>query len=217
MKKWIYNIAWVMMAFVSLTLTSCDDDVDIARTLEGTWEGDMYTSTYWNGRYYDASYSQICFLRDPYTYSSGTGYWVDYYDDNYWGSYNYVTSHIEFTVKNRVINIYFVEDHESVSIYDYSLSDNYFTGYIELYNGDRRQFRLRHVSSPNWSNGPRPRFGFVPAQTMRPNSANARNAPRADQSRRRATANTPMRRSHAPNASNPMPMRRDTPATSRKC
>ena len=122
MKKWIYNIAWVMMAFVSLTLTSCDDDVEIARTLEGTWEGDMYTSAYWNGRYYDASYSQVCFLRDPYTYSSGTGYWVDYYDNAYWGSYNYVTSHIEFTVRNRVINIYFVEDHETVSIYDYSLS-----------------------------------------------------------------------------------------------
>ncbi len=158
MKKWIYNIAWVMMAFVSLTLTSCDDDVEIARTLEGTWEGDMYTSAYWNGRYYDASYSQVCFLRDPYTYSSGTGYWVDYYDNAYWGSYNYVTSHIEFTVRNRVINIYFVEDHETVSIYDYSLSDNYFSGYIELNNGDRRQFRLRHVNSPNW--GSYSRWGY---------------------------------------------------------
>ena len=98
MKKWIYNIGWVMMAFVTLSLTSCDDDADIARTLEGTWEGNMYASTYYNNRYYDATYSQVCFLRDPYTYSSGTGYWVDYYDNNYWGKYNYVASHIEFTV-----------------------------------------------------------------------------------------------------------------------
>ena len=151
MKKWIYNIAWVMMAFVSITLTSCDDDIDIARTLEGTWEGDMYTSTYYNNRYYDASYSQVCFLRDPYTYSSGTGYWVDYYDNNYWGSYNYVASHIKFEVQNRVITIYFIEDDDYVKIYDYSLSDSYFQGYIEIGNGERRQFRLRHVSSPNWS------------------------------------------------------------------
>lgn len=159
MKKWIYNIAWVMMAFVSLTLTSCDDDVEIARTLEGTWEGDMYTSIkFSDGRIYDISYSQICFLSNPYTYTSGDGYWVDYYDNAYWGSYNYVTSHIEFTVRNRVINIYFVEDHETVSIYDYSLSDNYFSGYIELYNGDRRQFRLRHVNSPNW--GSYSRWGY---------------------------------------------------------
>jgi hypothetical protein len=158
MKKWIYNIAWVMMAFVSFTLTSCDDDADIARTLEGTWEGNMYASTYYNDRYYDASYSQVCFLRDPYTYSSGTGYWVDYYDNNYWGNYNSVASHIEFTVNNRVITIYFVEDRSSVSIYDYSLSDSYFSGYIELWSGERRHFKLRHISSPNW--GSYDRWGY---------------------------------------------------------
>ena len=105
MKKWIYNIGWVMMAFVTLSLTSCDDDADIARTLEGTWEGNMYAGTDYHGNYYKALYSQVCFLRDPYTYSSGSGYWVDYYDNNYWGNYNYVASHIEFTVRNRVINI----------------------------------------------------------------------------------------------------------------
>ena len=38
------------------------------------------------------------------------------------------------------------------------MSDNYFSGYIELYNGDRRQFRLRHVNSPNW--GSYSRWGY---------------------------------------------------------
>ncbi len=151
MKKWIHNFAWALMAFVPLSFVSCDDDNYIARTLEGTWEGNMYTSTYWNDRYYDASYSQVCFLRDPYTYSSGTGYWVDYYDDYYWGNYNYVASHIEFTVKNGVINIYFVEDKTSVSIYNYRLNDNYFEGYIELWDGEKRRFQLEHISSPNWN------------------------------------------------------------------
>jgi hypothetical protein len=160
MKKWIYNIGWVMMAFVTLSLTSCDDDADIARTLEGTWEGNMYASTYYNNRYYDATFSQVCFLRDPYTYSSGIGYWVDYYDNNYWGNYNYVASHIEFTVRNRVINITFLDDRKktTVSIYDYSLSDSYFSGYIELRNGERRHFQLRHITSPNW--GGYDRWGY---------------------------------------------------------
>lgn len=86
------------------------------------------------------------------------GYWVDYYDNNYWGNYNYVASHIEFTVNNRVITIYFVEDQTSVSIYDYSLSDSYFSGYIELRNGERRHFQLRHITSPNW--GGYDRWGY---------------------------------------------------------
>ena len=47
-------------------------------------------------------------------------------------------------------NNYFIEDNEYVRIYDYSLDDNYFSGYIELYNGERQGFKLYHVSSPNW-------------------------------------------------------------------
>ena len=150
MKKWIYNIGWVMMAFVTLSLTSCDDDADIARTLEGTWEGNMYAGTDYHGNYYKALYSQVCFLRDAYTYSSSSGYWVDYYDTNYWGNYDYVASHIEWTVNWGTIRVYFVEDDDYVEIYNYSLDYDYFTGYIETANGGRQKFNLRHVSSPNW-------------------------------------------------------------------
>lgn len=156
MKKYIdiKTIMLALSAMLTFSLTSCDDDDLIARTLEGTWEGDMYVSTYWGNQYYDASYSEICFSRDPYRYSSGTGYWIDYYDDysRYGWGRNYIANHIEWEVVNRNIRVYFVEDKSDVVIYDYALDNAYFTGWIDLYDGSRQRFNLRHVASPNWNN-----------------------------------------------------------------
>lgn len=151
MKTNIKTIMMALMATLTFSLSSCDDDIYIARTLEGTWEGDMYVSYYsdFYDRYYDASYSEICFLRDPYTYASGDGYWVDYYNDYGW-SRNYIANHIHWEVNNGNIRVYFVEENSDVIIYNYSLTDSYFTGYIDLYDGGRQKFNLRHVSSPNW-------------------------------------------------------------------
>lgn len=146
-KTWIF----AFMAVFAFTLSSCDDDDEIARTLEGTWQGDMYVSAYYDNRYYDATRTEVCFLRDPYRYSEGTGYWVDYYNDRYWGGYNYVASHIEWQVNYGTIRIYFVEEDSYVDIYNYSLDYDYFTGYIDTYNGGRQKFNLRHISSPNWN------------------------------------------------------------------
>ena len=127
MKTNIKTIMMALMAMLAFSFTSCDDDDYIARTLEGTWEGDMYVSYYFDyyDKYYDASYSEICFLRDPYRYASGDGY-------------------------NGNIRVYFVEDRSEVVIYNYALNDSYFTGYIDLGDGGRQKFNLRHVSSPNW-------------------------------------------------------------------
>lgn len=79
MKKLMSIISMLLLALTATTLVSCDDDSDIAATLEGTWQGDMEVSTYYNGQNYQAVSSEICFVQDPYTYSSGTGYWIDYY------------------------------------------------------------------------------------------------------------------------------------------
>ena len=148
MKTNIKNIMMALMAMLAFSLTSCEDD-EIARTLEGTWEGNMYTSYEYSGVYYDASYSQICFLRDPYSYASGDGYWVDYYNDYGW-SRNYIANHITWTVDNGIIKIHFIEDNDYVRIRDYSLNDTYFSGSLELTNGNWQRFSLRHISSPNW-------------------------------------------------------------------
>lgn len=150
MKKLYFYLLMMMPLMASVTLTSCESDEEIAYTLEGTWKGNMYISSYYDGRTYDATYTEITFLKDPYTYSSGNGYWVDYYDSNTpWGSY--VANHIEWTVDWGTIHVYFVEEDTSLDIYDYRLSNDHFYGTI--YDGDNEvDFELYHVSSPNWNN-----------------------------------------------------------------
>lgn len=149
MKKLMSILTTLLFALTATTLVSCDDDSDIAMTLEGTWKGNMQVSTYYDGSYYQAVYSEICFVQDPYSYASGTGYWIDYYQDSPWRS-NRVANHIKWTVSNGCINVYFVEEGTSAQIYDYRLYQGYFEGTI--YYGDQVvHFRLSQVSSPNWN------------------------------------------------------------------
>jgi hypothetical protein len=150
MKKIFNNLLMMaMMATAAVSFTSCDDE-EIAYTLEGTWKGNMYISSYYDGRTYNSTYTEITFLKDPTTYSSGTGYWVDYYDsDSPWGGY--VANHIEWTVDWGDIKIYFVEEGTSMLISDYHLDDSRFWGTIND-GGQRVDFELYHTSSPNYNN-----------------------------------------------------------------
>lgn len=143
MKKLVYAFAMMITLF---TLTSCEDE-RIANTLEGTWSGNMYISSRYNGRVYDATYSEVTFLKDPYAYSSGAGYWVDYYSDAPW---DYIANHIEWTVDFGTIKVYFVEEDTHVTIRDYHLDNLYFYGTIND-SGRPVDFRLEHVSGRNWS------------------------------------------------------------------
>ena len=60
MKKTFKTLATLfLLALISLSFTSCEDEM-IASTLEGTWEGNMYISSEWEGRVYDATYSEFC-------------------------------------------------------------------------------------------------------------------------------------------------------------
>ena len=78
----------------------------------------MYISTRYDGRVYDATYTEVTFLKNPYAYSSGEGYWVDYYSDAPW---DYVANHIEWSVDYGTINVYFVEEGTSIRIRDASM------------------------------------------------------------------------------------------------
>lgn len=143
-------MALLLAAVLPAMLTSCEwvEDVEIADTLEGTWEGNMYVYSTWNGRSYDATYSEITFLRNPYAFSSGEGYWVDYYSDAPW---DYVANHITWRVDAGHIKVYFREEDTTIIIHDYSLNNNHFRGWIE--DGDNDvEFSLVHTSSPNWDN-----------------------------------------------------------------
>ena len=149
MKKLMSIFSMLLLALTATTLVSCDDDSDIATTLEGTWQGKMELITEYQGQSYQVISSEICFVQDPYSYSSGTGYWIDYYQRSPWRN-NQVANHIQWTVSNGVINVYFVEERTSLEIRNYSLYDGYFRGTI--YYGDQvANFRLRQVSSPNWN------------------------------------------------------------------
>lgn len=164
MKKLTSLFAMIMAAMMSFTFVSCDDDDEIADTLWGVWEGDMYVTSEWNGKEYYSSYSVIQFDKDPYDYASGKGYWVDYYSNAPW---DYYASHIEWTVNDGTIRIYSIEDDTYFQIYDYKLSSNWFTGYIDDEWGNWQEFRLQKTSSPYWDDfewGWSGWYGYSPAK-----------------------------------------------------
>ena len=62
-----------------------------------------------------------------------------------------MANHIDWSVEDANIYIYFVEEGTSVVISDYHLSDSRFSGHIVDVDYDIR-FDLVHISSPNWNN-----------------------------------------------------------------
>ena len=144
MKK-LYTM--MLIALMGITFTACEDEF-IADSLEGTWSGNMYVSSYYDGRDYYATHTEITFSIDPFRFTKGSGYWVDYYIGAPW---DYVANHIDWSIEDANIYIYFVEEGTSVVISDYHLSDSRFSGHIVDGDYDIR-FDLAHISSPNWNN-----------------------------------------------------------------
>lgn len=130
----------------SCIFTACDSD--IAYTLEGTWEGNMFQEYYWEGTTYRPSYTQVTFLRDPYTYSSGDGYWSDYFDSRVPWKNTVVRNHIDWTVRDGRIFIHLFEDNIDFTICNYSLSDNLFRGELDGSDGSYGRFCLHYAASP---------------------------------------------------------------------
>ena len=95
MKKFTTLLTMAFIALMSISFTSCDDDSDIAYTLDGTWKGNMLVE-YGNQK---ALYSVIRFDQNDGIYS-GTGYWIDYFKGNYWHGNNYIANHITWTASN---------------------------------------------------------------------------------------------------------------------
>ena len=150
MKKLYTLMMMAMMGLMTMSLTSCEDEF-IADTLEGTWEGNMYISSEWDGRVYDATRTEITFSIDPFRFTRGSGYWVDYYKNAPWG--DYVANHINWSVSNGIIYVYFIEDGDRIEIHDYRLSHNRFVGTI--YDaGNVVDFDLYCVNRPSnyWDN-----------------------------------------------------------------
>lgn len=145
--KRLYNFLMIaMVAMMGMTFSSCQDQ-NIAMDLEGTWEGYTHMQSYYSGRYYNSTYSYVDFSTDPFRFTSGKGHWVDYYSGAPW---DYIANHIEWRVKDRVIEIYFVEDDYTIYIDNYRLSDSHFTGRVYWNKSTDFTFDLVHTSSPRW-------------------------------------------------------------------
>lgn len=146
MKK-IYTY-W-MMALMMATLTACEDyDAEEARTLDGTWTG--YVETYYRDRFHvsGSSYRTTMYFEQTGRYR-GVGYEVDYDRNNpYSGSYY---SDFAWEVYNGQIRIDYADSWDPVYIYDYSLSSNYFSGYMD--DGSNRDiyFQLSYDQNFNWN------------------------------------------------------------------
>lgn len=46
MKKFTTLLTMAFIALMSISFTSCDDDSDIAYTLDGTWTGNMFVKSW---------------------------------------------------------------------------------------------------------------------------------------------------------------------------
>lgn len=150
MKK-IYSLlfALLVMATGAGIFYSCEwwtEDDEIVYNLEGTWGGEMYFASYYDGNYYYSNYTKLEFIQRAY--NRGEGYWVDYYSQAPW---DYVANHITWEVRNGVIYIRLLEDNYYVEIRDYDIDRHNFSGYV-YYEGENRHFDLYHTSSPNWNN-----------------------------------------------------------------
>ena len=145
--KRLYTLGMLaLVALMSLTFTSCDDDANVAYYLDGTWRGNMYVNSTYDGVTYTSTYSVITFNAG---YNSGSGYWVDYYTNGHWGSRDYVANHIYWKVRDRNIYIHFVEENTDVVIYNYSLGDSYFSGQVDA-GGSYADFHLSKDSYDDW-------------------------------------------------------------------
>lgn len=147
MKKFKYFLMSIMAMMTLVSFTSCEDE-SIAYDLEGTWKGDMYMVR--DG--YRAVYTEIEFIGNPFSMTSGTGYWRDVYSNRYG---DYFASRIDWKVKDRCIHIWLLDDRDrsgnayELIISDYELYGDRFRGYVDYADGSR-EFNLYRTYSPHW-------------------------------------------------------------------
>lgn len=130
MKKFFtYLTITLMTVGMGTTMTSCDDDVEIAINLSGDWQGDF--GMYFSDGYveWDAAYSYLRFT-PAYEYAThGVGEEIDYFDRSCpVRSQSFL---FEWRVNWGVLELRYPYAHElDVDIYDYVMDRNYFSGRV---------------------------------------------------------------------------------------
>lgn len=157
-----------MLLVAALSFSACDIYIDDeydpyypsgrgdrgrANVIAGEWQGDFgmfYTAVnpYTNrATQFDATNTYILFQSDYYNARSGSGKQIDFYN---YGPLRQRYHRFVWEVRSGVLYLnYPGEPALNVAIYDYSLSNNYFSGYA----GDSRfRFNLRKLNYGLWSN-----------------------------------------------------------------
>lgn len=146
---------YLTMALVTVTMfTSCDElwrdseDREEAYTLEGTWTG--YIDTYIYDRYglSGDSYRTAMYFEREDSYG-GWGYEVDY--DMYSRYSDYYYCEFKWEVYGGEIRIRYADSWNDVYIYDYSLSDYHFSGYMDDGTSRDIHFSLSYDDRFDWS------------------------------------------------------------------
>ena len=145
---------YLTMALVTVTMfTSCDElwrdseDREEAYTLEGTWTG--YIDTYIYDRYglSGDSYRTAMYFEREDSYG-GWGYEVDY--DMYSRYSDYYYCEFKWEVYGGEIRIRYADSWNDVYIYDYSLSDYHFSGYMDDGTSRDIHFSLSYDNRFDW-------------------------------------------------------------------
>lgn len=153
MKKIYTYIMMVLMATTaSMTLTSCEteDQYEAEMLIAGDWQG--YLGTYYydrwglSGNTYE---TVIHFGGNGYGATSGRGYEVDY--DTRSPFYDYAYCEFSWSITNGMITIIYDDSMWwPVYISDYSLSNNYFVGYMNDGTNRDIRFKLKNVRFGYW-------------------------------------------------------------------
>ncbi len=113
MKKITSLLTIALLSLMAFSLTSCDEDHEIAFDLEGTWRGQVQTNR-------DRIYVDFHFRQDGFSkHGTGTEYDNDYFYSDF-----------DWSVNNGCIYINY-PDGERVVIADYTLSSGQLSGYLQ--------------------------------------------------------------------------------------
>lgn len=153
MKKLFVMLSSAFMALVSFS--SCDSDEMRGMDLSGEWRGDfdMYYEIpchiHGIDRYF-ADETYIEFFPYSNTYSAGTGYQVDFYDDPD-SPYDEVYHYFKWEINYGNIYLYYRDEQEwNTVLRDYRLTSSHFTGY---FGNTNNPFDLVKLSNYKWHYG----------------------------------------------------------------
>lgn len=151
-KLFTYMTTMTIVLVATMMFTGCErwndwEDREEARTLDGTWTG--YIDTYMYDRFGlsgDCYRTTIYFEREN-SYG-GWGYEVDYNVNSRYNDYYYCE--FRWDVYNGEIRLRYDDSWNDVYIYDYSLSDYYFSGYMDDGSSRDVRFNLSYDSGFEW-------------------------------------------------------------------